>query len=291
MENQFRLLGRRWPLVERGGRSRGYESELEPPNTPEEIAQWQQGPKVYCWNESLTFHGFHVWVKVTEKDNPDLHKEKTEDFKPIGVVEEILSPNKAKFSAAGVLKIQIRVQEAWDQVTPLTPDDRRQVYDILDVLEGRRDAAQPAVDTLGAVLDEIRKANNNVDIALRKKEEAEAWARDAQEHPMDATRDMFIQFRGTLTPRQSALYDALKETGGKQAQAGNRLHPPMSQKAVWFCIHDVLRPAIRRAKLTMPTWLLTREERRYMRGAVNPPTRTPRGEIAPCAADEADGEE
>lgn len=157
--------------------------------------------------------------------------------------------------------------------------------------ERAANAAQLAGDALGAVLDETRRANDNADIALRKKDEAEAWARDLQDHPMDATRDIYNLFRGKLTPKQSALFDALKETGGKQTQAGNRMHPRMGQKAVWFCIHEELRPAIVRAKLAMPTWLLTREERRHLRGAVNPPTRTPRGEITQCDADEAEGDE
>ncbi len=157
--------------------------------------------------------------------------------------------------------------------------------------ERMANAAQLSADALGAVLDETRRANDNVDIALRKKEEAEAWARDLQDHPMDATGDIYKQFRGKLTPRQSALYDALKETGGKQEQAGNRLHPRMSQTEVWNCINKVLRPAIIRAKLTMPTWLLTREEKRRLRGAVNPPARTPRGEITRDNADEAEAEE
>lgn len=160
----------------------------------------------------------------------------------------------------------------------------------LPAAERTANAAQLAGDALRAVLDETRRASDNVDIALRKKEEAEALARDLQEQPMDATGDIYKQFRGKLTPRQSALYDALKETGGKQVQAGNRMHPRMSQTAVWNCINDVLRPAIIRAKLSMPTWLLTRDEKRRLRGAVNPPTRTPRGEITRDDADEAEGE-
>ena len=90
-----------------------------------------------------------MWVVAPEKDNPDLYKMRG-SRKAIGEVEEIISPNKAKFTAVGILNIQIEVRsKAESEGPPLMPDEIRQAGEIIDVLEGRQDAAQPAGDPRG----------------------------------------------------------------------------------------------------------------------------------------------
>lgn len=153
------LVGRRWPLEKRGAIVFCNSPEGEPPTTPKEYDQWQRGPKVRRCFQELIFRGFRVTVEVTEKDYPDLSKT-SGAIKSLGVVEEIISPNKAKFSKAGVLKIQIRVVDETEKgMPPLTPGEKWQVCDIGNVLEGRRDAAPPPGNSLGAVLDETRMAS------------------------------------------------------------------------------------------------------------------------------------
>ena len=142
MEPLFRIVGKHWPLVKRGGKGWNYTFEGEMPHTIAETKQWRKGPKCHFFYELLCFRGFSMWVVAPEKDNPDLYKMRG-SRKAIGEVEEIISPNKAKFTAVGILNIQIEVRsKAESEGPPLMPDEIRQAGEIIDVLEGRRDATK-----------------------------------------------------------------------------------------------------------------------------------------------------
>ena len=201
------LVGRRWPLEKRGAIICARMPEGEPPNTPEEIDQWQRGPKIRRCFQELIFRGFRVTVEVSGKDHPSLNN-KSGALKSLGVVVEIISPNKARFSQAGVLKIQIKVVDETEKgIPPLTPDEKRQVCDIEDILEGRRNAAQIARDALGAVLGETRKASGQ-----QTRVQASRKNKDNRPLPDEKIRVLYKRKIAELVPKHESNREVVRLT-------------------------------------------------------------------------------
>lgn len=233
------LVGRNWPLEKRGAIIFGSFPEGEPPRTPEEIDQWQRGPKVRRCFQELIFRGFRVTVEVTEKDYPDLNK-KCGALKSLGVVEEIISPNKAKFSEAGVLKIQIRVVDETEKgMPPLTPYEKRQVCDIENILEGRRDAVQLARDALGAAVAENRRL--------------EEGKRRAEQQPFNVALDAYGGIADKLNPKSKHLFLALRDADGNRTKAAESLG--LAQGTVSNRLPD-LRIEVKKLRMEVPYFLL-----------------------------------
>lgn len=136
----IRIGDRYWPLLKRIHHGSDYGQAGEPLPTPDGVEKWKKGAKVWQWNERLQFRGFRLWIQFTQQDNPALFERlpKTKYMEALpGMVDEIIAPDKVKYSFGGVVTARLKVEPfPAEGEPPLSQKEIKEAGEIMDFIRG-----------------------------------------------------------------------------------------------------------------------------------------------------------